>query len=566
MKNTKDKSVYAGSDRKRVIRMILRIAAPVICAAMVLLMSIVPNTVKAAGAEQEPAENSEPKPFTVMLDTGHGGTDPGAVRTVDGVEYSERAFNDKLMNACYDRLTQYDAVIVYRTRVANNHISTYSRSTYAHNVGADLFLSFHINSSSYKSARGASTIIPSGNYRKDLKNETAYLSEAILSRLADVGLRNNGFNTRVLEDAAYLDYPDGSAGDYYEVIRMGVRYGIPSLILETAFITSDTDLAMLTNDAKIKEIGSAVADAIAARYGLKITGHTMQQPVQTAQTSGVSLGSIPKTLNFGDVVPLTASGGSGEGDYVYLASNAFIGRIEGNNLIVIGAGDFRVTVTRYEGLTTTPRSAGNTNVKAVALNTSVEALMSELEYSQPDGAYRAKINVRLKDQIEGIAPRGTVRISYKDPAAGAEGNGHDADFLFDENGNCEAELLLSSEGKYSCTVKYIPALYDGYNVPAGAEASLDLDVNADAAATPTPEPTEIPVTDAPTEVPTEEPAATESYDPVQTQTTRPGEKEMDNGNASVSFGILEILVILLIVAVIITIVMLIKLTTRKKRR
>ena len=82
----------------------------------IVLICSAPCSLRAAGNDAAPGESSEPAPsdhpFTVMLDAGHGGNDPGAIRTVDGVEYTERAFNDKLMNACYDRLIQYDGVIV----------------------------------------------------------------------------------------------------------------------------------------------------------------------------------------------------------------------------------------------------------------------------------------------------------------------------------------------------------------------------------------------------------------------------------------------------------------------
>ena len=65
---------------------LLKIALAVLTACALLSGGIF-----AAGTEPEAQGNNEPKPFTVMLDAGHGGTDPGAIRTVDGVEYSERA-------------------------------------------------------------------------------------------------------------------------------------------------------------------------------------------------------------------------------------------------------------------------------------------------------------------------------------------------------------------------------------------------------------------------------------------------------------------------------------------
>ena len=520
--------------------------------AVLVLTALIP----AAAAEAQEHESGS-KPVVIMLDAGHGGSDPGAVRTVNGVEYTERAFNDALMAACYERLTQYDNVIVYRTRVANNHISTYARATYAHNVGADLFLSFHINSSDYKpeKTRGASTIIPCGNYRKELMTRTALLTDKILKRLETVGLKNNGYLVRKLEDAAYLNYPDGSAGDYYEVIRMGVNYNIPSLILETAFITNDGDLAMLNDKTKVNEIGAQVADAIAEMFDLKITGNTLPQPVQTAQTSGVSLGSVPKTLNLGDIYPLTASGGSGEGEYVFTASNKHIARVEGNNLIIIGGGAFRVTVTRYEGETTTPRSAGNTNVTAQGVTCGITGELAKLEYDAGTGTYRASLNVKLDKQIEVAPPQGTVKAAVGGVGTVTGG--------FTEAGECVLELNFAGPGTYDCTLSYTSGQYDGYTVPNAA--SLTLEVDPDKAATPTPAPTEEPT---PTPELTETPEATETPEPTADATAVPAKTENgeDQREAGVSFGMLEILMCLLVVAVIITVVLVIKLVSKKKSR
>lgn len=517
-----------------------------------LIFSLTAAMLLPAGVSAENSGNSAP--FVIMLDPGHGGNDPGATRSEGDATYKEQVYNDQITKACYDRLIQYDNVLVYRSRVANNHISTYARAAYAKDVGANLFIAFHINSSSYKSAHGACTIIPSGHYRPELKKETSFLSEKILKNLTEVGLKNNGFNVRNLEDSAYLNYPDGSTGDYYEVIRMGVRNGIPSLILEVAFITSDVDLAILNDGEKIKQIGTLVADAIADYYGLKLTGNTLVQPVQTAQTSGVTLGTVPKTLNIGDVYPLTASGGSGEGDYSFLTSNPLIARIEGNNLIVVGSGQFRVTVTKLQGNTTTPRSAGNTNVTVSARSTSVTGEVGDLSYSASDGLYKTKLSVRLKDQVEKAVPQGTVKLT----GAGPE----ELTASFDSNGNCVFDLSFAEAGKYELVLSYTSSEFDGYKV--GAPASVSVDIDPQLSVTPSPEPTSEP-TEAPTQTPdvTEEPVPT--FDATEDPGLIPAHGTPENSEASVSFGTIEILTCLLIVSVIIVIVLIVKLAGKKKK-
>ena len=485
--------------------------------AAIFMLELLPGKGREAALAAESGGNE--KPMVIVIDPGHGGNDPGTTRTYNGTYYTERAFCDALAEACVDQLATYDNVLVYRTRVANNHISTYFRVEYAKQLDADLFLSIHINSSSYSSARGACTIIPSGNYRPELAKKCALLTEEILKKLESAGLRNRGYLTKTLEGNEHLKYADGSEGDYYEVIRRGVVYDIPSLILETAFITSDSDLAMLADPETNAKLGALIADGIASYYGLKKTGKNLKQPVQTAQTSGVTLGDVPGTLNLGSSVLLTASGGSGEGDYAFYVNNPLIAHLEGNKLIVDGSGSIKLSVTRMQGETTTPRSGGNTTVNIPAVSSGLSAEISGL-YSDPgSGKGGADISVTLNNQVGTVRPRGTVTLSFK-AESGSALPAMTATFGED----CRAMFRVSDipAGVYSCTVSYAAGLYDGYEVDAPIDLKLDLSPENAPAPTeePTPVPTAVPatslptqdassgtVTDVPSEVPTVLPTA-----------------------------------------------------------
>jgi len=506
------------------------------------------------------AENSEEKPLIIVIDPGHGGNDPGTTRTVDGAYYTERAFNDALAAACLERLAQYDNVLVYRTRVANNHISTYFRVEYAQQLNADLFLSIHINSSSYASARGACTIIPSGNYRPELFKKCALITESILKKLEEAGLRNRGYLTKTLEGNEHLQYPDGSEGDYYEVIRRGVVYDIPSLILETAFITNDSDLAKLANPDTIAELGALIADGVADYYGLKKTGKNLEQPVQTAQESGVTLGEVPEVLNLGDSCLLTASGGSGEGDYAFYVNNPLVAHLEGNKLIIDGSGTLKLSVTRMQGVTTTPRSGGNTTrvIYPVSSEMNAEVVAAYADPETSSGG--ANIAVTLKKQVGTIKPRGTVTLSLK-AADGTELPAMTSTFGDD----CRAVFAVSEvpASKYSCTVTYTRGVYDGYI--ADTPANFELDLSLETAPTPTPVPTEAP-TEAPTAEPTEAPAETAA--PTEEPTAVPTVLPTADTGSDLLFGKFDrnqVLLVALIAAVVLVIVLAIALI-RKGRR
>ena len=55
----------------------------------------------------------------------------------------------------------------------------------------------------------------------------------ILEQLTSLGLHNRGTQIR---NAKEDNYPDGSAADYYAVIRHCKEYGIPGIIVEHAYV------------------------------------------------------------------------------------------------------------------------------------------------------------------------------------------------------------------------------------------------------------------------------------------------------------------------------------------
>ena len=90
----------------------------------------------------------------IVIDAGHGGNKPGAI----GSKYKEKdvtlAVAIKLGKLINENLK---GVKVYYTRVIDQDIDLYKRSTIANRINADLFLSIHCNSATNKSAGGTET-------------------------------------------------------------------------------------------------------------------------------------------------------------------------------------------------------------------------------------------------------------------------------------------------------------------------------------------------------------------------------------------------------------------------
>ena len=216
-----------------------------------------------------------PENVVVVLDPGHGGSDTGACYTWNGVLYCERDINQTIANACYEELKKYSNVTVYMTRSSASeplHGSVGQdlqwRCDYAHDVGADLFVSLHCNASVSPNARkGAEVYIPNSGYNAQVYNVGKTVGETIGSKLTALGLTNGATYTRGSANGS--TYPDGTTSDYYAVIKHNKEYGIPGLIVEHGYINNSSDaLTFFYSNAKIKELGIADAQAIAANLGL----------------------------------------------------------------------------------------------------------------------------------------------------------------------------------------------------------------------------------------------------------------------------------------------------------
>lgn len=102
-------------------------------------------------SQQEQTKNIFDK---VVIDAGHGGNKPGAI----GSKYKEKdvtlAVSIKLGKLINENLK---SVKVYYTRVIDQDIDLYKRSSVANKINADLFISIHCNSATNKNATGTET-------------------------------------------------------------------------------------------------------------------------------------------------------------------------------------------------------------------------------------------------------------------------------------------------------------------------------------------------------------------------------------------------------------------------
>ena len=227
-------------------------------------------------------EDSRSGDIVIVLDPGHDSTHSGASGTTNGVSYREEELNLKIAQYCKQELEQYNGVKVYLTRTSNSCPNIRSGETsknvnatlcnqrrveYAQSVGAQYYISIHLNSNTPNVGTGAEVYYPNANYRPDLGQEGLSLANSILQQLSALGLRNRGAIIKNSQDNT--TYPNGSLADYYGVIRRCKEAGICGILVEHAFLTNSSDFAnYLSSDAKLQALGVADATGIASYLGL----------------------------------------------------------------------------------------------------------------------------------------------------------------------------------------------------------------------------------------------------------------------------------------------------------
>lgn len=211
--------------------------------------------------------------LVIVLDPGHDDSHCGAAR--NGLK--EENLTLKIAQYCKAYLeANYTNVVVHMTRTSGTcpHPGTTStvdnglRVADAKNVGADIYVSFHIDSTAYSTtaASGSTVYYPNANYNSAIGMSGASLATMISQQLAAIGIKNNGIRIRNSENNTL--YPDGSLADYLGVIRQSKENGITAVLIEHAYINNPSDAAYLANEDNLRAMGQADAIGIGKAYSL----------------------------------------------------------------------------------------------------------------------------------------------------------------------------------------------------------------------------------------------------------------------------------------------------------
>ncbi|WP_299774495.1 N-acetylmuramoyl-L-alanine amidase [uncultured Tateyamaria sp.] len=199
--------------------------------------------------------------FVVVIDPGHGGIDPGAVRETT----SEKELMLGIGLALRDALRRAGGIEVVLTRDTDTFVSLTGRVALAHQVGADAFVSLHADALSQGQARGAtvytlsdeasdaaSAQLAAQHDRADILAgvDLSGTDDQVASVLMDLARTETMPRTDTLA-TALIDNMAAAGGPMNKRPRREAAFSvlksadIPSVLVEVGFLSDQRDLANL---------------------------------------------------------------------------------------------------------------------------------------------------------------------------------------------------------------------------------------------------------------------------------------------------------------------------------
>lgn len=210
----------------------------------------------------------------VVVDAGHGGSDPGAVSG----NLKEKDFTLQAALYMYNRLTELGipAVLTRDSDISLTRNERINNALGAFGKDSDVILvSNHINAGG---GEGAEVIY-------SLRNDST-LASSILEKIGEKGQKTRKYYQRKL--------PENPSKDYYYILRL--TDPLESVLVEYGFIDNSADAIKLQNN--LDDYVEGVVEAIASYLGVTYTppGSSITSDTYTVQR-GDTLYSIAKKFN-----------------------------------------------------------------------------------------------------------------------------------------------------------------------------------------------------------------------------------------------------------------------------
>ena len=223
----------------------------------------------------------------VVIDAGHGGHDPGALSPDRA--HRESDITLAIARAVRDSLVASGRVRVALTRDSDRFLVLEERYGIARRLGADLFISVHADAAENTSATGAAiyTLSEVASDREaarlaarenranilngvDLGGQNADVRSILIDLTQRETMNLSSDFARTLQRTAGPDIPFRNASHRFAGFVVLKAPDMPSVLLETGFITNDTDAARIASAAGQRSIARGIRQAVLTHFARQI--------------------------------------------------------------------------------------------------------------------------------------------------------------------------------------------------------------------------------------------------------------------------------------------------------
>ena len=276
------------------------------------------------------AQAAPQKRFTVVIDPGHGGHDPGAV----GRRGKEKNINLSVALKLGKLIGSLEDTEVIYTRKNDRFVALHERADIANKAKADLFISIHTNSIASRSSKVSGTETYTLGLHKTQENlEVAKKENAVILIESDYRTRYAGFNPNSSESYIIFEFmQDRNMSQSVNFARQiqhqfrnharrvdkGVHQAgflvlrettMPSVLIELGYITNPSEEAYLLSESGSSALAQSIYQAFLKykqhRGGVQKTAANTITEDFTADTTLPSAGDSDKIAPVESAAPAT---------------------------------------------------------------------------------------------------------------------------------------------------------------------------------------------------------------------------------------------------------------------
>ncbi len=227
--------------------------------------------------------SNDQEKFIVVLDAGHGGTDPGTIG--NGLSEKDVAFD--VTNRIADIISKNQDFEVIKTRTTDFKVPLDQRASIANKSNANVFVSIHCNGVAQTQAKGFETFVFGIRRNKDnlntalRENSVIYLEDDHEKRYSNYDPNSpESFISFTLMQEEYLDqsvllanYIQTAVVKKTKIVDRGVKQDVflvlretfmPSVLVELGFLTNAEDAKLLKSNEGKQQMAEEIAASIIA--------------------------------------------------------------------------------------------------------------------------------------------------------------------------------------------------------------------------------------------------------------------------------------------------------------